>query len=95
MLNQISTLLVPVPLARFRHRLVAPPFTRLLVSIQQSAVRRQLILFKAPQVAMQSAKGEAVRSWGGRGATRGEFNYGSNAPLRSWGDSADLRGFPP
>ncbi|NEQ81448.1 MAG: hypothetical protein F6K26_14705 [Moorea sp. SIO2I5] len=23
-----------------------------------------------------------------RGATRGEFNYGSNAPLRSWG-------FPP
>ncbi|NEP69213.1 MAG: IS1 family transposase [Moorea sp. SIO3E2] len=31
---------------------------------------------------------DAARSWGGRGATRGEFNYGSNAPLRSWG-------FPP
>ncbi|AOX03918.1 hypothetical protein BJP34_34820 [Moorena producens PAL-8-15-08-1] len=25
-----------------------------------------------------------------RGATRGEFNYGSNAPLRSWGGSAVL-----
>ncbi|NEP31856.1 MULTISPECIES: hypothetical protein [Moorena] len=29
-----------------------------------------------------------------RGATRGEFNYGSNAPLRSWGASAVL-GVPP
>uniref|UniRef100_A0A1D9FY28 Uncharacterized protein n=1 Tax=Moorena producens (strain JHB) TaxID=1454205 RepID=A0A1D9FY28_MOOP1 len=35
-----------------------------------------------------------------RGATRGEFNYGSNAPLRSWGGSAvlgrqrGLGGFP-
>ncbi len=29
-----------------------------------------------------------------RGATRGEFNYGSNAPLRSWGGSAAKGGFP-
>ncbi|NEQ07510.1 MAG: hypothetical protein F6K37_16620 [Moorea sp. SIO4E2] len=29
-----------------------------------------------------------------RGATRGEFNYGSNAPLRSWGGSAAKGGSP-
>ncbi|NEQ17138.1 MAG: hypothetical protein F6K44_26685 [Moorea sp. SIO3E2] len=74
----------------------------LTVSIQLSAISHQpsAISYQSSANALQMVLLEMLLNKRCRGATRGELNYGSNAPLRSWGGSAvlgrqrGLGGFP-
>ncbi|NER86548.1 hypothetical protein [Moorena sp. SIO3A2] len=64
----------------------------LTVSIQLSAISHQpsAISYQSSANALQMVLLEMLLNKRCRGATRGELNYGSNAPLRSWGGSAVL-----